>query len=429
MSHPWLSQDRFYVSPHNYAAGAVDRFVVKPGGSTSLFDSTLRKIMLVPGLRPRLDDMLEIAGALDDLGIQRVTMNLHWWGEDRPEGAEWEVSSALLTSGFRFTTVIVLDNWTLPHWQRDMERMRELGLVEPILSLGTRLLDKSSEEHARARDRLADMIGFCNGLGMRPGVSFRDVGRVDLDALAEVANLALGAGAARLSLADSASSLGPDGMRFFLSELRRKLSRPAQMLVHTHDDFGLGTATAIAAVTAGAEVEVSVNGISDRAGFPALEEVAVALESMYGISTGLRMDRIADLCALVGARTLRPHPFKAIGGDHAFLIDLPYAFGKALQDGLNAFPPPWGCISPPWVGATARLYWLRQFLAAPILRQKLASLDLPADDDGVRRVQEALRAKLEARTEYPIWLDQTEVDAICRTVLKGTEAQGTGSSG
>lgn len=417
MSQPWLVDGKFYVSPHNYAEEITEQRVVKPGGSTELYDSTLRKIMLVAGLRPRLSDIMEIAAAIDDVGIHHVTMNLHWWGDEKPETPEWEVSKALLQGGFSFTTTIVVDNWRLHHWQQDMEQLRGLGLVEPILSLGSRVLDRSSADYERARDRLPSMIEFCGSLGMRAGISFQDVGRVSLDGMLEVTNLAIEAGAVRISLADSISSLGPDGVRLFIGKLRAGLAGPAQLLLHTHDDFGLGTAVAVAAVTAGAEVEVSVNGISDRAGFPALEEVAVALESMYGISTGLRMERLAGLCGLVSARTLPVHPYKAISGDHAFLVDLPYAFQNALERGLDGFPPPWSCVAPAWLGTAARLNWLRQFLAAPILALKLESMGLPSDAESVERVREVLVARLEARSDYPVWLEQEEVEGLCRELL------------
>lgn len=416
MSQPWLSDREFYVSPHNYAPEVVDRLAMAPGGTTELYDSTLRKIMLVAGLRPRVADLMEIAAALDDIGIRHLTVNLHWWGDPEPEETEWEVSRALLGGGFNFVTTIALDNAMLPHWRSDLETLRKMGLLEPVFVLPAQVYDKSLEARKKIHDRTMELIPFCSDLGMRAAISFVDAGRADFERMVEAANLAIEAGITRLDLADSASSAGFDGIRAFLTRLRAALAQPTPLLLHTHDDFGLATATAVAAVTAGALVEVSVNGISDHAGFPALEEVAVVLESMYGIDTGLRMDGLAKLCELVGSRTLPPHPCKAISGTHAFLLDLPYSVVPALRRGRTAFPPPWGCIDPTWVGGAVGLKWLRQFLAGPILALKLETLGLSSDADSIARVREALAARLDAITAYPVWLDETEVDAVCRNL-------------
>src|SRR5690606_11743151 len=97
--------------------------------------------------------------------------------------------------------------------------------------------------------------------------------------------------------------------------------------------------------------------------------------------------------------------------------DLPYAVEPTLGRGRYSFPPVWTCIDPRWVGGQFDLKWLRQFLTAPILKAKLKSLDLPSDEDSVRKVRLALLDRLDAKTEYPVWLDEDQVDAVCRYVL------------
>ena len=95
-------------------------------------------------------------------------------------------------------------------------------------------------------------------------------------------------GTLRLDLMDSTSSLGPEAMKVFIRRYRSHLIRDVPVTMHVHDDFGLATAGAIAAATAGASPDVSVAGVSYRAGFAPLEEVVTSLEVLYGVDTSIR---------------------------------------------------------------------------------------------------------------------------------------------
>ena len=121
--------------------------------------------------------------------------------------------------------------------------------------------------------------------------------------LVDKSNEALAHGATRLELADSYSSLSPEGMKTVVRRLRSQLTRPVPLTVHIHNDFGLATAGAIAAVTAGAHPDVSVNGVSYRSGFAALEEVVVSLELLYDLRAGIDMASLQTLSQVVEEQT------------------------------------------------------------------------------------------------------------------------------
>src|SRR5699024_10917315 len=118
-----------------------------------------------------------------------------------------------------------------------------------------------------------------------------------------------------------------------------------------------------------------------------LEETAVALESMYGVDTGLEMNTLHEACAITAQESLPPQPWKAFSGDHAFMLDLPYAAGPALERGRESFPPVWNCVDPHWLGSASTMNWLRQFMLGPTLELKLKSLNLPTDSDSLTRVR------------------------------------------
>ncbi len=120
------------------------------------------------------------------------------------------------------------------------------------------------------------------------------------------------------TIADTYGSLTPEAARFLFRHLRSRLSRPLEF--HGHNDFGLATATSIAALSAGAEVvHVSVNGIGERAGNASLEEVVLSLHLLYGQRTNVKLERLYGLSKLVERLTgFRLAPNKAVVGDRVF---------------------------------------------------------------------------------------------------------------
>jgi 2-isopropylmalate synthase len=152
-----------------------------------------------------------------------------------------------------------------------------------------------------------------------------DATRADPDFLAEIARAALEAGARTLNIADTVGCALPGGVGARIRELRARVPELEQAVLsfHGHDDLGLATANALAAIEAGArQVELAVNGIGERAGNTALEEVLMALR-VHGAALGVHTDvdpaGLCALSALVEERSGIPvPPNKAIVGRNAF---------------------------------------------------------------------------------------------------------------
>ncbi|KFL25514.1 hypothetical protein JP74_18625 [Devosia sp. 17-2-E-8] len=106
------------------------------------------------------------------------------------------------------------------------------------------------------------------------------------------------------------------------------------MTMHTHDDFGMATAGTISAVIAGASPDVALNGVSYRSGFAALEEVVLALDVLYGVDTGIRLDRLQwaanRLASIMGFPI---PPLKPVVGSHQFLREGPAEVSKIIAGG------------------------------------------------------------------------------------------------
>ena len=129
------------------------------------------------------------------------------------------------------------------------------------------------------------------------------------------------AGAQEVVVVDTLGIATPEAAAFLVTEVVERLDYEIPVHWHGHDDFGLATAAAVAAVQAGASwVQGTVNGMGERAGNADLVEIALALEALYGIPTRLRLDHARTLSALVQELSGTPlAPWKPVTGDNLFI--------------------------------------------------------------------------------------------------------------
>lgn len=385
----------------------------------TLYDATLRKILYTPGIEPSVDDLLFIADALEDVGVREMTLNVHWWGERDVQPKEYEVARAVLSRNFRFHVTVYPDAAISASDTRPPVEPREaLALVREMGADTVELPFRpvGADGFGRELEHYSGIVREAQAIGCQPVVAIVDCARRDLQQVVAIAERAIDLAAARILLMDSFSSLSVDGMKFFCTQLRQRLSRPIELAMHVHNDFGLGTALALAAATSGVNPEVSVNSISYRAGFAALEEVAVALEVLYGVSSGIRLDRLKRLSEIVSQRTGLPAtPLKPLTGDHAFLRDLPSGQLAYLRQGPRVFPPPGSCLSPAVVGSELRIVWTHH-RSRSVIRAKLEQMRLSATDADIDEIRDRIDSRLSSRRTYPVWVAEAEVEAICRDV-------------
>ena len=425
---PGYEAGHHWVSPFNFEPAAQEGHAFPE--PLTIYDSTLRKIMLTNGLRPSVDDMLRVAEALEEVGVREIIFNVDWWGDPVPERLEYEVCRAVLARGFAFRTTVYSDSFIpYPVYGADRHPVSQRQVIDTLRDIGMTTMEvplgDPVTEDARTRqvEQLAEAFSYGRSLGIECAAGLLDAGRADFEYLVQLANQAIRLGAIRLDLLDSFSSLSPEGMKVFLGRFRSRLEAAVPLTMHVHDDFGLGTATAIAAAAAGAHPDVAVNGLSYRAGFAALEEVVVSLELLYGVRTGLRLDHLRRLSEIVAERSGLPtHPLKPIVGSQAFLRDLPPWVLPYLENGSEAFPPPASCVAPSVVGARLGAVWGNHH-SDLVIRAKLRQMGLRATDGELGEIRRRIEAGVAARDRYPRWLSEHDVEAICRDVV-GERAAG-----
>jgi HMGL-like len=392
----------------------------------TILDSTIRKVLYTTGFRPEVGDVMAIAAALHDAGVHDMILNLHYWGDRTPETLEWDVCRTLIGEHGGDGVTVFCDAM-VPTSVYD-ERPRALPLeavFESLRGIGIERVQfdfrdpRTESGRAAQHEQLHEIVTTGDAIGVKCVVGLSDIGRADFDHFAALADQASEAGVVRIDLIDPLNSLTPDATRYLVGRYRDRVDDALALTLHVHNDFGLATACALAGAASGARPDVAVNGVSYRAGFAALEEVVTALEVMYDVRTGIRLDALHDLGRVVAERSGIPiPPLKPITGAQQFTIDGPQWLVPLLRRGRDTTPAPSSCIAPSLVGASYRLVWTHH-LSDSAIRAKLGELGLPEDASVVGAVRSELEGAVARLTEYPQWLEDEAMDELCRSVVNG----------
>lgn len=278
--------------------------------TVGLYDTTLRDGEQTVGVVLSPEDKLEIARALSEAGVDRIEAGFPRVSEEDAEAIRLVADAGLRAEVWGFARAV----------QADVELLAELGVraavVEsPISDAKLAALGVSREDML---GRIARAVSFAAGEGITVAFFGVDGSRADLGFFRRAYETAVEAGAKEAVVVDTIGVATPEGAAYLVGQAVDWLDVPVHW--HGHDDFGLATAAAVAAVQAGATwVQGTVNGMGERAGNASLLEVALALEALYGIPTRLDLGKARALAALVRERSgYALAPWTPLTGDTLF---------------------------------------------------------------------------------------------------------------
>ncbi|MCW6166873.1 MAG: hypothetical protein LVQ64_00260 [Thermoplasmatales archaeon] len=276
------------------------------------WDETLRDGEQMPGVHYSPEEKLKIAELLSDIGVPIIDAGIP------VVSAEEAKSVARLASAGLHSHILGSARTVLA----DVDAVIKSGATHIaifVAASNVHLRYKLKMTQAEVREAALQCVRRAKESGLHVSFVTEDTVRAPLDFVERLYRDVQDAGADRLVVADTVGIMTPTTFRWWLGEFQRRV-HPKDLSVHCHNDFGLATANTLAALEVGAVApHTCVNGLGERSGNAAFEEVAFILERLYGVHTGLKTERIYELSRLVEELSGIPVPAnKALVGYFSF---------------------------------------------------------------------------------------------------------------
>ncbi|SFE44282.1 2-isopropylmalate synthase [Paenibacillus catalpae] len=347
-----------------------------------IFDTTLRDGEQSPGVNLNTKEKVEIALQLEKLGVDRIEAGF-------PAASPGDLAAVhAVASAVKNATIIGLSRSR----EQDIDAVREAlkGAQDPSIHvfLATSPIHRKHKlrmEKEQVLETAERAILYAKKYFSKIEFSLEDAGRTELDFVCQMTEMAIRAGASVVNLPDTVGYLNPLEYGNIFKTVKENVPNieKIQLSAHCHDDLGMATANALAAILNGADqIEGTINGIGERAGNTALEEVALALETRFdyfGAKTGLNLKEIAKTSRLVSKLTGMVIPGnKAIVGANAFAHE-----SGIHQDGMLKEKTTYEIISPDTIGLRDSKLVLGKHSGRHAFREKLIDLGYELDEEAV----------------------------------------------
>jgi isopropylmalate/homocitrate/citramalate synthase len=282
------------------------------GGSVGLYDTTLRDGEQTVGVVLDPEQKLEIARLLDELGIDRIEA-----GFPRVSQDDWDAVKLIAAAGLRAQV------WGFSRAvPADLDALVELGVPASVIE--SPISDLKLNAMGVARDtmveRITSAMRFAAEHGIHAAFFGVDSTRAEPDFYERVYKAAVEAGAREVAVVDTLGIASPEAVADLVGKTVEWVGPDVPVHFHGHNDFGLATASAVAAVRAGASwIQGTINGMGERAGNANLGELALTLRALYGVESNLRLDRIREVSGQVRALSgYELEPWKPVTGETLF---------------------------------------------------------------------------------------------------------------
>ncbi len=345
-----------------------------------IFDTTLRDGEQSPGASMNLEEKIKIALALEEMGVDVIEA-----GFPIASVGDYEAVSAVARA-VKNSTVAGLARATRGDIQRCADALAPAQSRRIHTFLSTSPLHmkfKLQMEPDAVVEKIRESVAFARSLTDDVEWSAEDGARTEHDFLCRCVETAIAAGARTINVPDTVGYTTPEEYANIISMLMNRVPNIDQAIlsVHCHNDLGLAVANSLAAVRAGArQVECTVNGLGERAGNAAMEEIVMILRTradVFPFTTGIKTEMITTTSRLVSAITgFVVQPNKAIVGRNAFAHE-----SGIHQDGVLKCAQTYEIMTPESVGLSRSNLVMGKHSGRAAFKDRLAQLGYTLSED------------------------------------------------
>jgi 2-isopropylmalate synthase len=355
-----------------------------PAGSVRIFDTTLRDGEQAPGAGLTAAEKLEVARQLVRLKVDVIEA-----GFPAASPGDWEAVHRIAKET-RGVAVAALARCRDGDPQRAIEAIKVAERPHLHVFIATSDIHLKHKLKMSREEALAEAIRWVRygreQLGRDAEIEFsaEDASRTDLEYLLQVYEAVVGAGASTVNIPDTVGYAIPSEFGSLVERVYALVGDQATVSIHCHNDLGLATANTLAAVQAGArQVEVTINGLGERAGNASLEEVVMALRTrptqFPDLVSGVQTDQISSASRLVSHLTgFAIQPNKAVVGANAFAHE-----SGIHQDGVIKNPLTYEIMTPQSVGLSGSQLTIGKLSGRKGLQKKLRDLGHDVSGDAL----------------------------------------------
>ena len=393
--------EKGYTSKYNFIKEVTKNFKFN---NPRIDDVTLRDGEQTPGIVFLRQDKLELAKKLDAIGVEQIEAGAPIVSEEERETIRQISKLGLNASILAWSRAVI----------KDVEISLDTGCDAIAISIA--ISDIHLEHKLRkSREEVLQMITECIECAKQRGVyvcfNGEDATRADLGFLKEFVKAGKEAGGDRFRLCDTLGTLTPQSTKYLIEEIKKEVDIEIEM--HAHDDYGMAVANTLAAFEAGAEwASTCINGIGERAGNAALEEVIMSLDKLYGVKSYHvgQLKKISDYLERISNFKISPN--KSIVGENMFKHE-----SGIHADGVLKFPYTYETFAPEEIGAQRQIV-IGKTSGRKAIAHKLEELGIVCNDREMECVTRTLKEITSKRRSSLADSELVEIANACKKVCR-----------
>ncbi len=330
MNNTHYKENAWWASPYNDYP-EVTAAINKPA-KVEIHDATLRDGEQTPGVVFSVDDKIRIAEKLDEVGIERIEAGMPAVSQSDYDAIKAICRRNLKARIFTFARAL----------REDIDKAVDCGAHGVVIEVPIgypKLKYQFKWTWENVLDKSADCINYARSQGLYAVYFPYDTTRAREEDLVQLmTGIMKNSPPDSVGVVDTMGCALPEAVQY-LVRLMKKLTGGIPVEVHTHNDFGMAVATELAGIAAGAEVVHScVNGLGERTGNAAAEELMVAMKVLLGTGNDYKLDKLTELCQLVEAISGVPLPAnKPVAGTRNYTRESGIGVDLVIKEPLAMF--------------------------------------------------------------------------------------------